>query len=240
MSTMKENMRKAIHESWIDLLFPLLLSEEMGKTWAYLREQTNKGVKVYPESKNCLRAFKLTPLGNIKVVILGQDPYPGVAVNMINRQATVPYATGLAFGIPDITLEKPASMRNIEKEISNSIGFPNDLTFDPTLIPWAKQGILLLNTALTVEKGKPGSHSHLWRNFTTDVIKHLGSKKEPIIWMLWGNHAKSYKKFIKDQHFVFETSHPSPLSAHKGFLGCNHFVEVNEKLKELNKKEIVW
>ncbi|MDR0918669.1 MAG: uracil-DNA glycosylase [Oscillospiraceae bacterium] len=169
---------------------------------------------IYPPRKEVFKAFELTAFDEVKVVILGQDPY--YRPNQAN---------GLAFSVND-DIAIPRSLKNIFKE-SNISAKNGDLT------PWAKNGVFLLNTALTVRAGQPNSHRILWRDFTLEIIKRLNERKEGIIFMLWGNNAIDYKDDITNpQHIVLTASHPSPLSAKKVFFGCNHFKIAEEILGE--------
>ena len=183
---------------------------------------------VYPPYGEIFNAFKLTPLGNVRVVILGQDPYhePG-------------QAHGLAFSTPD-GRPIPRSLKNIFKEINEEYGYP--IPDSGCLESWAKQGVFLLNTVLTVEKSNANSHSKCgWQTFTDNVIKILNEQDKPIVFMLWGKQAEKKKELITNpNHLVLVTSHPSPFSARRGFFGCNHFKLANDFLNENNEEEINW
>lgn len=183
---------------------------------------------VYPPYREIFNAFKLTPLGNVKVVILGQDPYHEKG-----------QAHGLAFSTPE-GRPIPRSLKNIFKEISNEYGYP--IPESGCLEKWAKQGVFLLNTVLTVEEGNANSHSKCgWQTFTDNVIRLLNKQENPIVFMLWGKQAEKKKELITSpKHLVLITSHPSPFSARRGFLGCNHFKKANEFLKERCIEEIDW
>ena len=183
---------------------------------------------IYPDKNEIFSAFKLTSYKDCKVVILGQDPYHG------ENQAH-----GLAFSVKQ-GVALPPSLKNIYKEIENEFGYK--MSKNGFLEKWAKQGVLLLNTALTVVAGNANSHSKIgWEIFTDNVIKYLNEREEPIIFILWGNNAKSKKAFIDtNRHYILESVHPSPLSASRGFFGCGHFKKANDILKELGKKEIDW
>lgn len=183
---------------------------------------------VYPPYEEIFNAFKLTPLSDVKVVILGQDPYhePG-------------QAHGLAFSTPE-GRPIPRSLKNIFKEINEEYDYP--VPESGCLESWAKQGVFLLNTVLTVEKGNANSHSKCgWQTFTDNVIKILDGQAQPIVFLLWGKQAEKKKKLINNpNHLVLVTSHPSPFSARRGFFGSNHFKLANEFLKENKKEEIDW
>ena len=183
---------------------------------------------IYPKPEEIFTAFKLTSYEDCKVVILGQDPYHG------ENQAH-----GLAFSVKKGVL-LPPSLKNIYKEISDEYGYK--MSNSGYLEKWARQGVLLLNTALMVVAKKANSHSKIgWEIFTDNVISYLNEREDPIIFILWGNNAKSKKKLIdSSRHYILESSHPSPLSANRGFFGCGHFKKVNQILKKLGKKEIDW
>ena len=190
------------------------------------REYASK--TIYPPYDEIFNAFRLTPLSNVKVVILGQDPYHEKG-----------QAHGLAFSTPE-GRPIPRSLKNIFKEITAEYGYP--LPDSGCLEPWAKQGVFLLNTVLTVEDGNANSHSKCgWQTFTDNVIKVLNTQTQPIVYMLWGKQAEKKKELITNpNHLVLISSHPSPFSARRGFFGCNHFKLANEFLKENKKEEIDW
>ena len=183
---------------------------------------------IYPPYEEIFNAFKLTPLNNVKVVILGQDPYHESG-----------QAHGLAFSTPE-GRPIPRSLKNIFKEINNEYDYP--IPESGCLEKWAQQGVFLLNTVLTVEDGNANSHSKCgWQTFTDEVINILNNQDQPIVFMLWGKQAEKKKELItNNNHLVLITSHPSPFSARRGFLGCNHFRLANDFLKQNCKKEIDW
>lgn len=187
-----------------------------------------KSETIYPKMENIFSALKLTSYKDCKVLILGQDPYHGP-----NQ------AHGLAFSV-NIGIKTPPSLQNMYKELRDELGLyvPNN----GYLVPWAEQGILLLNTALTVRAGATNSHSKVgWEIFTDSIIKYLNDREDPVIFVLWGGNARKKKAFINtDRHYILEAAHPSPLSAHNGFFGCGHFKKINEILSSLGKKEINW
>jgi len=196
---------------------------------AFLEDEEKAGKVIYPAAPLYFNALHLTPLENVKVVILGQDPYHGEG-----------QAHGLSFSVPD-GVKVPPSLRNIYKELAASIdGFV--IPESGNLTHWAEQGVLLLNSVLTVEKSNAGSHAKQgWETFTDNVIKHLNDNQSDIIFLLWGSYAHKKGKFIDtDKHIVLKSTHPSPLSAYRGFLGCNHFKEVNEILPNISKNKINW
>ena len=187
-----------------------------------------KARNIFPNMNNIFNALKLTPYEDVKVVILGQDPYHGAG-----------QAHGLSFSVqPGVRI--PPSLLNMYKELQNDLGcyIPNN----GYLVPWAKQGVLLLNTVLTVREGEANSHKNKgWENFTDRVISLLNEREKPIVFLLWGNNAKEKIKLITNpSHYILTTVHPSPLSANRGFMGCKHFSETNEILKSLVEKEIDW
>lgn len=183
---------------------------------------------IYPPKEDIFNALKLTPYQNIKVVIVGQDPYHGE-----NE------AHGLSFSVKK-GVKLPPSLRNIYKEIYNDINIVEPLCGD--LTSWAKEGVLLLNSTLTVEKDKPNSHQKLgWDILTDYIIKIINLKKEPVVFILWGNFAKSKKKLITNNyHLVLESAHPSPFSANNGFFGSKPFSKTNEFLTKNNIEPINW
>ena len=189
-------------------------------------EYSNK--TIYPPKTNLFQAFKLTPLNQVKVVIIGQDPYHNP-----NQ------ANGLAFSVNEnVTL--PPSLKNIYKEIERSFGYR--MSNNGALSSWAKQGVLLLNTILTVEENKPLSHQNKgWETFTLEIIKALNALKQPICFLLFGQHAKQYEKHLNNpNHLVLKTVHPSPLSAHRGFIGSDVFKKCNDYLKDKEVSTIDW
>lgn len=209
-----------------------LLKEEFQKEY-YLRlrqflikEYSTK--IIYPNMYKIFEALKLTPYKDVKVVILGQDPYPGRG-----------QAHGLAFSVQK-GVAIPPSLLNIFKELSQDLNcyIPNN----GYLVPWAKQGVLLLNTSLTVVANRPNSHRNRgWEIFTDRIIQLLNAKETPIAFLLWGNNAKSKAKYITNpKHLVLTAAHPSPLSAQRGFFGCRHFSKVNAFLRKNGLEEINW
>ena len=183
---------------------------------------------IFPDKKNIFAALKYTPYENVKVVILGQDPYHGLGE-----------AHGMAFSVcPGIKI--PPSLQNIYKELHEELGcyIPNN----GYLMKWAHQGVLLLNSVLTVQKDLPASHRGIgWEAFTDKIIEEVNKKDEPVVFMLWGNFAKSKASLITNpKHLVLTCAHPSPFSARYGFFGCNHFKKANEFLKGNGKQPIDW
>ena len=184
---------------------------------------------VFPKDSQIFRAFDLCPFDEVKVVILGQDPYP-----------TRGHAHGLCFSVEPDVRPFPKSLNNIFKEIKDDLGKP--VPPDGNLERWAKQGVLLLNTVLTVEEGKPDSHKGLgWEKFTDAVIQKINSEKADVVFMLWGSKAIAKAEMIdSSRHLILKSVHPSPLSAHRGFYGCKHFSKANDFLRMLEKTVIDW
>lgn len=184
--------------------------------------------RIYPPKRLMLNAFDNTSYDDVNVVILGQDPYynPGQAM-------------GMSFSVPPGVLP-PMSLVNIFKEIQDDLGYPTSIV-GGDLTPWARQGVLLMNTVLTVEEGKPNSHKGKgWETFTDEVIKYLNARERGMVFMLWGRNAYAKKQLITNpQHLVLTSAHPSPLSAYNGFFGCGHFSKANEYL-QLQHREIRW
>lgn len=185
--------------------------------------------RVFPEKQNIFKAFDLTSIDNLRVVILGQDPYHGFG-----------QAQGMSFSTPK-EIKNPPSMANILKEINDDLG-KKSICEDGDLTPWAKDGVMLLNTILTVEESKPKSHHKLgWEIFTDNIIKYINDNFDGVVFLLWGSPAISKSKLIDTQkHHILSAPHPSPLSSYRGFFACKHFSQTNEILKKIGKKEINW
>ena len=210
--------------TWYDFLKEELESDEFKALIRNVKNEYNNKI-IYPKYKDIFKAFKLCNIDDVKVVIIGQDPYHGE-----NE------ATGLAFSVED-NIKTPPSLRNIFIELND------DLKINKTnnsLDNWAKKGVFLINSVLTVEKDKPGSHKFLnWERFTDYVIKVISDKKENIVFILLGNYARSKKPLIDEKkHLIIETTHPSPFSVHRGFFGSKIFSRTNNYLKEKNKNTI--
>lgn len=183
-------------------------------------------LQIFPPDEDIFAAFKYFNIEETKVVILGQDPYinPGEAM-------------GLSFSVPE-GIKMPPSLRNIFKELQTEYG---TLRIDTNLIDWAQQGVLLLNTALTVLQGKSNYNAKLWKNYTDTIIAQISEKTENVVFILWGNNAIKKSGLIDEtKHCILTGVHPSPLSANRGFFGCNHFKKANEYLVEKNKLKINW
>jgi len=196
--------------------------------WTFITAEKDAGKNIFPPESLIFNALDLVSERNLKVVILGQDPYHGAG-----------QANGLAFSV-NTGQKIPPSLRNIFKELYDDIGAPIPNHGD--LTAWAKQGVLLLNSVLTVEEGKPGSHQHKgWEKFTDNIIQNISDENEGIVFMLWGNYAKSKSNLINaNKHLILEAAHPSPLSAYQGFFQCKHFSKTNNYLMSIGKKPIEW
>ncbi|MGN0903508.1 MAG: uracil-DNA glycosylase [Succinivibrio sp.] len=214
---------------WNDIIGPLKSTPEFKNAYFYQKDLRAKGVTVYPPEKQIFNAFVYTPLDKLKVVIIGQDPYHEKG-----------QAMGLSFSVP-VGVKIPPSLVNIYKELETDIkGFvrPNH----GNLIPWARQGVLLLNAVLTVTEGQADSHRNTgWMAFTDNVIKAINDSCSNIVFLLWGNSAIQKAKLIdKTRHLILTAAHPSPLSASRGFFGCHHFSRTNEFLSSRGIRPIDW
>ncbi len=216
-----------IEQTWKEALAP-----EFGKPYfealvRFLHQEKAAGKVVYPPGNQIFRAFELTPLPAVKVVILGQDPYHGPG-----------QAMGLSFSVPD-GVAAPPSLRNIFKEISDDLGIP--MSGRPNLEKWAREGVLLLNTALTVLAGQPASHSRIgWQEFTDAVIRTVSERCDGVVFLLWGRFAQGKAPLIDpSRHLVLTAAHPSPLAG-GAFFGCRHFSRTNAYLISRGKTPIDW
>ncbi|MBQ3297202.1 MAG: uracil-DNA glycosylase [Bacilli bacterium] len=220
-------MTNMIGNDWDILLQDEYQKEYFKKLLDFVKKEYQTKT-IYPKQNEVFNAFRYTSFDNVKVVILGQDPYHGP-----NQ------AEGLSFSVSNEVL-KPPSLQNIFKELESDLGisFPKS----NSLKPWAKQGVLLLNAVLTVEEHKPTSHKDKgWETFTDDIIKILNNKQEPIVFILWGAYARNKKSLITNsRHLIIESAHPSPFSARNGFFGSKPFSRTNKFLRENNLKEIDW
>lgn len=233
MDDFKYKILKNVKLSWKAILEKLLCKYNILEKLYKLYELK----VIYPNEEDIFKVFSYFQLNEINVVFLGQDPY-------INEEShnneVIPQAEGLAFSVPK-THKIPPSLKNIFKELKNEYEDYN-LPLNGNLIRWVKEEkILLLNTALTVEKGKSNSHQNIWINFVNDLIEYISDNSENIIFLLLGNNAKSKTKFIENyKHITIEGVHPSPLSANRGFFNSGIFRQVNDELLKLNKREIKW
>ncbi len=220
-------MTVKIEESWKAVLQKEFDKEYFAGIAAFLHKEKREGKVIYPPGPLIFNAFRLTPFNKVKVVILGQDPYHGKG-----------QAHGLSFSVPD-GVAVPPSLQNIYKEISTDIGTPPPDSGN--LERWASQGVFLLNSVLTVRAGEPTSHSSIgWQTFTDSVIKAVSDKREHVVFLLWGNYARSKRPLIDtSRHLVLEAAHPSPL-ARGAFFGCRHFSKANTWLAENGISPIVW
>lgn len=213
---------------WSDILATEKQADYFNSALNYVAQQRQAGVTVYPEPTDVFNAFKLTPFDQTRVVLVGQDPYHGPD-----------QAHGLCFSVkPGVAL--PPSLKNIFKELHTDLGVPVPL--DGNLDKWAKEGVLLLNSFLTVEQSKPQSHQNIgWEIFTDKVISLLSETKEHLVYILWGAHAQKKAALINtEKHSIIKSVHPSPLSAHRGFFGSHPFSKTNELLQIHNQIPIDW
>lgn len=220
-----------VPESWRGALEPVLATREARKLGGFLAAEEAAGKHIYPPRGTRLRALELTPLDAVKVVILGQDPYHGAG-----------QAHGLAFSVQQ-GVKVPPSLVNIYKELESDLGLPRPS--HGNLEAWARQGVLLLNNSLTVEEGRAGSHQNLgWEAITDAAVAAVAAREEPSVFLLWGSHARNKAARVpalKDgRHLVLTAPHPSPLSAHSGFLGCKHFSKANAFLEAKGRGAVDW
>lgn len=214
--------------TWADALKAEKSKDYFQNILQTINSERKAGKIVYPENSDIFNALALTPLNKVSVVIIGQDPYHGPG-----------QAHGLCFSVKK-GVPAPPSLMNIFKELQSDLGI--SIPAHGCLDSWAKQGVLLLNASLSVEKGKPQSHHHLgWHIFTDRIITILNESRSKLIFLLWGSSAQKKGAIIDEsKHFVLKAPHPSPLSAHRGFLGCGHFSKANELLVSNGKPEIDW
>lgn len=223
--------RDAVPESWRAALDPVLATPKARALAAFLAAEEAAGKVIYPPRGTRLAALALTPLAAAKVVILGQDPYHGPG-----------QAHGLSFSVPD-GVRIPPSLRNIYQELASDLGLPRAASGN--LRRWAQRGVLLLNAVLTVEDGRPAAHQGKgWEELTDAVVAAVAAKAEPCVFLLWGSHAQkkalSVPGLATSQHLVLTAPHPSPLSAHRGFLGCRHFSQANAFLEAHGRGAVDW
>ncbi|MBR6001649.1 MAG: uracil-DNA glycosylase [Bacteroidales bacterium] len=216
-----------IEESWKQALAAEFEKPYFARLVSYLHAEKNAGKTVYPPGSSIFKAFELTPLPSVKVVILGQDPYHGPG-----------QAMGLSFSVPD-GVRTPPSLKNIFREIETDLGIT--MSGRPNLEGWARQGVLLLNSILTVRAGEPTSHSKIgWMEFTDAVISTVSARCSGVVFLLWGGFARSKKELIDlSRHSVLEAAHPSPLAG-GAFFGCRHFSKTNDILIREGKTPIDW
>lgn len=217
-----------LEESWHRALAPVFDQPFMDELRGFLLAERAQGRIILPPAGNWFRALDLTPLGSVRVVILGQDPYHGAG-----------QAHGLSFSVaPGVPV--PPSLRNIFRELHDDLGIaPASHGF---LESWAKQGVLLLNSVLTVEQGRAEAHKGRgWERFTDEVIRQVAARAEPAVFLLWGRYAQQKAAFVDpERHLVLKAAHPSPLAAHGGFFGCRHFSRANQYLERHGMAPIDW
>ena len=220
-------MNVRIEKSWGEALSAEWDKEYFRELARKLHEEKDRGIVIYPPGSKIFRAFDLCPLDAVKVVILGQDPYHGAG-----------QAMGLSFSVPE-GIAAPPSLKNIFKEIESDLGIR--MSGSPDLEPWARQGVLLINSVLTVRAGVAASHAGLgWQNFTDAVIKLISERCEGVVFILWGNYARSKAGLIDSgRHLVLQAAHPSPL-ARGAFFGCRHFSQANAYLVKTGRSPINW
>jgi uracil-DNA glycosylase len=221
-----------LHPSWLDPLRPEFDSPYMAALRGFLVAEKEAGKRIFPKGAEWFRALDLTPLEDVRVVILGQDPYHGPG-----------QAHGLCFSVKP-GVPAPPSLVNIYKELGTDLGIARPA--HGFLEHWAKQGVLLLNSVLTVQMSQAASHQGRgWEKFTDAVIRLVNARTEPVVFLLWGSYAQKKAAFVDSidkggRHLVLKAPHPSPLSAHNGFFGCRHFSKANAFLKEQGQKPIDW
>lgn len=224
----EDGVQIQLEPSWKSRIGDWLLRPEMRELSAFLRKRKAAGAHVFPPGPEIFAAFNATPFDQVKVVVLGQDPYHGYG-----------QAHGLSFSVmPGVPV--PPSLLNIYKEIEADLAIPRP--DHGCLLPWAHQGVLLLNAVLTVEEGKAGAHQGRgWEGFTDHVVDVLNREREGLVFLLWGAYAQQKGKVIDTRrHRVLKAPHPSPLSAHRGFLGCRHFSQTNDYLARHGQARIDW
>ncbi|MEE2731250.1 MAG: uracil-DNA glycosylase [Pseudomonadota bacterium] len=214
--------------SWKQHLLPQFQADYMQQLRQFLLQQKQAGKVIYPKGDEYFNAFNLTPFDQVKVVIIGQDPYHGPG-----------QAHGLCFSVQQ-GVAFPPSLQNIFKEIHADLGLP--IPKNGCLTHWAEQGVLLLNAVLTVEQSKAAAHQGKgWEQFTDAAIKELNDQREGIVFLLWGSYAQKKGQIIDtSKHCVLKAPHPSPLSAHRGFFGCRHFSKANQYLESIGQTPIDW
>jgi uracil-DNA glycosylase len=217
-----------IESEWSVVLSDYFKTDKFKSLADFVRQEYKDKI-IYPKPENIFSAFYLTPFSKVKVIILGQDPYHGIG-----------QAHGLCFSVPT-GVTPPPSLKNIYKEIEADLKIKKDFK-NGNLEDWAKQGVFLLNAILSVAAHQPASHQKIgWEDFTDNVIKTLSKNREHLVFILWGNYARSKKTLIDSKkHLILEAPHPSPFSAYSGFFGCRHFSKCNKQLKLWGETEINW
>jgi uracil-DNA glycosylase len=217
-----------LHPSWLARLSNEFAQPYMAELKRFLLSERERGKRIFPKASNWFRALDLTPLDQVRVVIIGQDPYHGAG-----------QAHGLCFSVP-AGVQPPPSLVNIYRELESDLGIrPARHGF---LEHWASQGVLLLNSVLTVEMGRAASHRDRgWERFTDAIVAEVNARPEPVVFMLWGSYAQKKAAFVDaNRHLVLKAPHPSPLSAHGGFFGCRHFSKANAFLERRRLTPIDW
>lgn len=224
----QENLKIDLPACWAKHLLPFFQSPCAQSLRDFLKKEISQGKVIYPKKEHIFRAMKVTLFDDVRVVILGQDPYhqPG-------------QAEGLCFSVPD-NITRPPSLRNILQELSADLGI--EISNKNSLLNWAFQGVLMLNTSLTVRDSQAGSHAGQgWEQLTDLVIQSLSNKKKDVIFVLWGGFARAKKNLIdQSKHHIIESAHPSPLSAYRGFTGSRPFSKINQVLQSFNSSPIDW
>lgn len=217
-----------VPKAWEPVLAPVLQAQEAQDLAVYLAGITKRRIAVFPQQEQWFRALELVSPAQVRVVILGQDPYHGAG-----------QAHGLAFSV-QAGVKPPPSLKNIYKELQRDLAIVPPASGN--LDHWAHQGVLLLNSVLTVEAGKAGSHQKRgWEAITDAIIAHVGGQTALTVFLLWGSHAQKKRPLIDaERHLILEAPHPSPLSAHRGFLGCGHFSEANRFLADNGREPVQW
>jgi len=218
----------ALDKSWLSVLEKEFTKPYMIGLKSFLQDEKKAGQLIYPPADSIFRALNITPFDHVKVIILGQDPFHGAG-----------QAHGLSFSVPK-GVPIPPSLKNIYKELIEDVNIRQPMSGD--LTSWAKQGVLLLNSTLTVRAGHAGSHQKKgWEQFTNTIISKLSTDRQGLVFLLWGAYARAKKELIDQSvHFILESAHPSPFSAHTGFLGSKQFSKTNELLLSVNKTPIDW
>jgi len=223
------NHEVQMESSWKQVLAEQFEQPYFGEFRQFLQQEKAQRKTIYPPSSLIFNAFNSTPFDKVRVVILGQDPYHGDG-----------QAHGLCFSVPNEIKKLPPSLKNIYKELQNDVGFK--IPSHGNLQKWTTQGVLLLNAILTVEANQPASHQKRgWEELTNAVIKKLSEQREGLIFVLWGNFAQQKATLIETpKHIILKAPHPSPFSAHSGFLGCKHFSQINDILRSKGETQIDW
>jgi len=222
------NKKRLLEGEWSEILEEKLNDSIVKELFNFLKQEREAGKEIYPKQDHLFKALNSTPISEVKIVILGQDPYHGEG-----------QAHGLSFSVEQ-GVKVPPSLRNIYKELEDDIDFkiPNH----GDLSEWSNRGVLLLNSVLTVEQGLPASHKNKgWEWFTDQIINEINSRCEGVVFLLWGAYAQKKGKSIDlEKHLVLSAVHPSPLSAHRGFFGCKHFSKANNYLSNKGRKKVDW